>query len=111
MFDDPHRPASEDASLTSRSDSSRGPLLVGLGAGIVAALLSISLEHSVSSSFGDFGFIITTVVFPGILGSIAIADNAHAFSLWVAAGINFIFYLVLIWIICGVSRRILRRFR
>jgi hypothetical protein len=77
---------------------------------IITALLTISLERSVSSFFGDGGFAIVAVVFPGILGSIALAGNAHAFSLLVAAGINLIFYFISVWAICGVSRRTLRRF-
>ena len=70
----------------------------------------IRLERSLPSFFGDAGFAITAVVFPGILGSIALAGNAHTFSLLAAAGINLIFYFISACAICGVSRRILRRF-
>ena len=94
-----------------KSEPSRWPLIVALAAGIVTSLLSISLEHSVSLSYGDAGFFITAVLFPGLLGSIAIGGNAHAFSLWIAAGINFILYFLVVWMICSVFRRIIRVFR
>ncbi len=111
MFDDAQNSVNNDVSLARRNDSPHWPLFVALGVGIITALLSVSLEHSVSSSFGNEGFAITAVVFPGILGSIAIAGNARAFSLWIAAGINLIFYFILVWAICSASRRILRRYR
>lgn len=111
MLDDTHNPADDCVFLAKRNGPLRWPMLVALGVGMVTALLSISLAHSASLFFGNAGSIITALLFPGILGSIAFAGNAHAFSLWIAAGINFIFYFVLVWIICGVSRRILRRFR
>jgi hypothetical protein len=94
-----------------RNEPSRWPLIVALGVGIVTALLSIGLEYSVSSFYGDSGSFITAVVFPGLLGSMAIGGNAHAFSLWIAAGINFILYFLVVLLICSVSRRILRVFR
>ena len=99
-----------DVSVENRHDSPRWPLVVALGFGIMSALLSISLEHRAALLFGDAGFIITAVVFPGLLGSMVIAGNVHAFSLWLAAGINFVFYFTLVWIICAVSIRIVRRF-
>ena len=57
------------------------------------------------------GFFITAVLFPGLFGSMAIGGNAHAFSLWIAAGINCIIYFLAVWMICGISRRVFRVFR
>jgi hypothetical protein len=111
MLNDTHNSADTDLSAANRNGSPRWPLILAMGVGIIAALFTISLEHSVSLSFGNAGFLITAVVFPGMLGSIAVGGNAHAFSLWLAAGINFIFYFILVWNICGISRRILRRLR
>lgn len=78
----PQDSLNKDVSLANGNDSLRWPLVVALGVGTITALLTISLERSVSSFFGDAGFAITAVVFPGILGSIALAGNAHTFSLW-----------------------------
>jgi hypothetical protein len=106
-----HDSADNVGSIEDRYASPHWPLFVALGVGIMTALFSISLEHRVALLFGDAGFIIAAVVFPGLLGSMAIAGNVHAFSLWIAAGINFIFYFTFVWIICAVSIRIVRRFR
>jgi hypothetical protein len=89
-----------------KCEPSRWPLIVAIAAGVVTALLSMSLEHSLSLSYGDAGFFITAVLFPGLLGSIAIGGNAHAFSLWIAAGINCIFHFLIVWAICSMSRRV-----
>jgi len=111
MFDDAHKPADNDPSPAKRENPLRWPLLVSLVAGIITALLTISLETSAVVYLGYAGFILTALLFPGLLGSIAIAGNVHAFSLWIAAGINCVFYFLLVRMIWGVSRRILRRFR
>jgi hypothetical protein len=66
-----------------------------LTVGIIAALLTLGLYLN-SLSFGS-SRIISGVVFPGLLGSMAVAGNAHAFSLWVAAAFNGIFYCSLTW--------------
>lgn len=111
MPDDTRNSADHNAPIAAETIvPSRWPLLLGLGVGIIAALLSMSLQHSISRFFGDAGFVITAALFPGILASIAIAGNAHAFSLWVAGGFNFVFYFFFVWIICSVSGRILRNF-
>jgi hypothetical protein len=94
-----------------RKDPSRWPLFVALAAGIVTALLSIGLGHLPYSFVGNSGSFITAVLFPGLLGSAAIAGNAHAFSLLVASAINFVLYFFVVWMICSVSRRVLRVFR
>jgi hypothetical protein len=39
------------------------------------------------------------LIFPGILGSMAVSGNAHAFHLWVAAGINGLLYFGLAWVV------------
>jgi hypothetical protein len=95
----------------SRKEPPCWPLIVALVAGIVTALLSVGLEHSSYSFTGNSGFFITAALFPGLLCSMAIAGNAHAFSLWFAAAINFTLYFLVVWMICSVSRRILRVFR
>ena len=94
-----------------RNDPSRWPLIAALAAGTVAFMLTLSLYLSAYSFFGDSGVFVSTIVFPGLIGSIAVGGNAHAFSLWIAAGINFIVYFLVVWMNCNVSRRVLRVFR
>jgi hypothetical protein len=69
--------------------------LSALTVGIIAAFLTLGLYLN-SLSFGS-SRIISGVVFPGLLVSMAIVGNAHAVSLWVAAGFNGIFYCSLTW--------------
>jgi hypothetical protein len=90
-----------------RNNLSRWPQIVGLTAGIIAALLTVGLYRSVSTILGDYGSYISAVAFPGILGSAGVSGNAHAFSLWIAAGINFIVYFFGVWTICSTFRRLL----
>ncbi len=66
---------------------SRWPLIFALGVVVVTALLSIGLEYSASSFYGDSGSFITAVVFPGLLGYIAIGGNSPAVRLRIEAGI------------------------
>ena len=68
-----------------------------LTVGIIAALLTLSLYTVGSPSLGKAGQALAGVVFPGMLGSMAIAENAHAFSLWVAAAFNGSLYCGLTW--------------
>src|SRR5580704_7510945 len=111
MHDGAQKSDSASLSRARREKPPLWPSLASLVAGIIAVLLTISLEHSVIAYFGNAGFIITALLFPGLLGSMAIAGNVHAFSLWIAAGINCIFYFLLIWMIWGVSRRIRRKLK
>jgi hypothetical protein len=80
--------------------------IVALAAGTVVALLTISLYSLGPTFFGDSGFVFSAIVFPGVIGSMAVAGNAHAFSLWIAAGINFILYILVVWLISIILRRI-----
>jgi len=47
-------------------------------------------------------------LFPGIVGSMAVSNNAHAFHLWIAALLNFFFYFLLCW---STGSLILKLFR
>jgi membrane protein implicated in regulation of membrane protease activity len=48
-------------------------------------------------------------VFPGLLGSAIVAGNVHAFSLWLAACINFMLYLLFTLAAAAIIRALLRR--
>jgi hypothetical protein len=103
------RPSTDDISFAIRREPARWPRLAAMGVGIIAALLSVSISHSWFSNLGDAAAILIVVLFPGILGSVVIAQNAHAFSRWVAAGINgIIYFLIALIVFRAVSRRILR---
>jgi hypothetical protein len=67
--------------------------MVSLVVGTVGVLVTLSLQSSAVVSLGYTGLIFaSTVAFPGLIGSMLIAGNVHAFSLWIAAILNGIFY-------------------
>ena len=39
-----------------------------------------------------------TLLFPGLIGAVAVSGNVHAYSFWVAAPINALIYFGLGWI-------------
>jgi hypothetical protein len=86
---------------------SRMATSIALAVGIIAAALTLSLY---SALMGSAGRVLPTVLFPGILGSAAVAGNAHAFSLGIGAAINFVLYLGITWVICkalaGVGKKL-----
>lgn len=85
------------------------PKLIALVVGIISAFLSISLEHPVSFLYGKAGVFITALLIPGLISSAAIARNPHAFSLWIAAGINGVFYCFIVLMIFSLLRWIFHR--
>jgi hypothetical protein len=46
---------------------------------------------------------------PGIIGAGALSGNVHAWSLWIAAGINMLIYFAAGWLACWAVMRFLRR--
>jgi len=81
--------------------------------GVVAVLLTLSLEYSRTAySMGYSGLtVVSMIAFPGLMGSMVIAGNVHAFSLWVAAFLNGLFYCGLSWAACALLNSIVRRVR
>ena len=108
MFDQSDRPGIDDSRNAAGTLISRWPALTALTAGTLAASLTISTQYPwfFKSRFAEFAI---PALFPGIFGSIAIGDNVHDPNLWFAAGINWAFYFLVLWTVCGVSRLILRR--
>lgn len=53
---------------------------------------------------------IVVLLLPGLIGSMAFAGNVHAYSLWIAAVINAIFYFLLSAIAFKLSEKLVRRF-
>ncbi len=82
--------------------SGRTNLIVALVVASSAAALTIALEHH------DVGFAVSLLV-PGLIASMAIAGNVHAFPLGVAAIVNFVFYFLLCWTAGALIRKLLRR--
>ena len=93
--------------------SPRRATSIALAVGIIAAALTLSLYTPLMGSeplMGSAGRVLSTVLFPGILGSVAVAGNAHAFSLGMGAAINFVFYFGIAWVICkalaGIGKKL-----
>lgn len=87
--------------------SSRWATSIALAVGIIAAALTFSLYTPL---MGSAGRVLSAVLFPGILGSVAVTGNAHAFSLGMGAAINFVLYFGITWVICkalaGIGKKL-----
>jgi len=78
------------------------PLLVGALAGCTMAAATLGLE----------GLRLGRVVFlliPGFILAIAVSGNVHAFPLSVAAIGNFVFWLLLVWLVGSLIAKFGRR--
>ena len=88
-------------SETNSISRKRGVLLALLFGGIMASL-TLSVEGLGTPSevpfFRDPRPLLVTLLFPGMLGSMAVSGNAHAWHLWVAALVNGFIYFGLGWI-------------
>lgn len=47
----------------------------------------------------------STLLFPGLIGAVAVSGNVHVYSFWVAAPINALIYFGLGWIGCKMLNR------
>jgi hypothetical protein len=87
-------------------------MLASLIVGTAGFLVTLSLQSAAVVSLGYTGLVfMSAVTLPGLLGSMLVAGNAHAFSLWIAAILNGIFYCGLCWVICALSNALLRKMR
>jgi hypothetical protein len=81
--------------------------------GGVQALLTLNLERlsaiSQSPFWGGVQRCEVSLLFPGILGAMAMGGNVHAWSLWVAALFNGAIYFGLIWALTRLVRRLVSR--
>ena len=94
-----------------RFRNSRLRKVSALTIGIVAALLTLTLYSFGSEAWGGAGQIVAGIVFPGLLGSMSVAGNVHAFNLGIAAVLNGILYSGLAWAALKLVSAILVRFR
>jgi len=88
--------------------TSRLATSIGLAVGIIAAALTLSLYTPL---MGNACQVLSAVLFPGILGSVAVAGNAHAFNLGIGAAINLVIYFGITWVICKVVAGIGKKLR
>ena len=89
--------------------ASRWEVLIASAFAILATGLTLSVYGAAFPSTG--AAVITALLFPGLLASAAVAGNAHAFSLWVAAAMNGALYFGLSWAVCKVWANIRRKIR
>jgi hypothetical protein len=47
----------------------------------------------------------STLLFPGLIGAVAVSGNVHVYSFWVAAPINALIYFGLGWFGCKLLNR------
>jgi hypothetical protein len=78
------------------------PLLIGAltGCGMAAATLGVERLYPEWVVF---------LLIPGFFLSIAVSGNVHAFPLSLAALGNFLFWLVLCWLVAALITKLLRR--
>ncbi len=81
-----------------------------LGAGFAGLTLTLGKLSTLSRIpfLGDARPVLFALLFPGIIGGMALSGNAHAWHLWVSALINGLIYFVLAWIVFRLLGRIFR---
>lgn len=77
-------------------------IIAGVALGGLSAFLS---NHLAALSHADPAFFMRVVkavgialVVPGVIAAI-VAGNAHAFAIWLAATVNFLFWLGFVWLV------------
>jgi hypothetical protein len=88
-------------------------LLLPLIVGGVQALLTLNLEKlsTISNNpfLGGVQRCLVSLLLPGMFGSMAMGGNVHAWSLWVAAGLNGIIYFGLILFAASFASYLVKR--
>lgn len=74
---------------------------LSLSIGLVFAALTLGLEK-IPERFID-------LLVPGLIASMAVSGNAHAFPLWPAAVVNGLFYFGLAWVSAALLTKAVRR--
>lgn len=87
-------------------------LAIAAGVGIVFAGLTFVLGPlsviSENSFLGGAQHFVDALLLPGMLGAAAAGNNAHAWYLWTAAGVNWLAYFAITWIALSLAGRLLR---
>ena len=88
-------------------------LIIAAALGIVPAVLTLMMEHISDPSSNPIAFAIQGVVvvllFPGMLASMAVSGNVHAYHLWVASIANFVIYFLVCWAVVALIGKVYRR--
>ncbi len=78
------------------------PILFALVIGSLVAGLTFDMEMM------SRGFMVFLLI-PGVIASMGISNNVHAFPLWIAAVFNFFFYFLLNWCLIWLASKIFKR--
>ena len=78
--------------------------IAAMSVGISLGIATLQIE-SLTRSGGS----LILLLFPGLLGSMILAGNVHAFPLWFACIINCIFYFGLVWTIGYLGAKVRRK--
>jgi hypothetical protein len=100
-----------DAEPSTGSISLGTILALILGGSFAAASLAIEQFSSISAN-PIIGFVqeaVMCLILPGLIGSMAVSGNVHAFHLWVVAVINGLFYFGLVKFIYWLTTRSRRK--
>jgi hypothetical protein len=86
-----------------------GGAVVGcLLGGLTFALPSLS-SISDNPLLGAVQRCVVALLLPGIIGAGTTSGNAHAWPMWLAAGLNTVLYFVVGWLVCKLAMRTLSR--
>jgi hypothetical protein len=81
--------------------------------GVVQAVLTLNLGKLSAISddpfLGGVQSFLVTLLLPGMFGAMAVGGNVHAWSLWVAAGLNALIYSGLTWIAVRIASLFVKR--
>jgi len=78
----------------------RTAIYIGSLSGAIAIISALPILELCSDA-NICGYFIT-FAFPGIILSVAVTGNAHAFSAWLVVGFNWIFYALVLWVLWKV---------
>jgi hypothetical protein len=87
-------------------------LFASVLAGVFAcATFSLQWLATISDNpaIGAVQKLLVVLLFPGMIGAMALSGNVHAWYLWAAAAINAMIYFSLAWLIYGLAARLRRR--
>lgn len=73
---------------------------------LAASKLSAISDNSIA---GTVQRVLFRLLLPGMIGAEAFSGNAHAWSLWIAAGINALIYFLLGWVAYSVLTSLFRK--
>ncbi len=92
--------------------TSHGTILaLVVGGSFAAASLAIEQLSSISANpiVGFVQNLVMCLIVPGLVGSMAVSGNVHAFHLWIVAAINGLLYFVLAKLIVSLASSLKRR--